>query len=158
EQVEGRQLLSTLPEALPVQHAVPAVPTTFQMYDQIWRAGMLHHVETQGSHTILHSHGVVKTHGTHRLEVGHPGANTFATANGSVRPDADPTKLHVPPTPNFSSLPPYPPAQMKQAYGFDQVSYSFPVILLGKFVNITLPGDGSGQTIAIVDAYADQSI
>ena len=40
------------------------------------------------------------------------------------------------------------PAQIRQAYGFSDITYS----------NGTVPGDGSGQTIAIVDAYNDPNI
>jgi hypothetical protein len=40
------------------------------------------------------------------------------------------------------------PAQVRHAYGFDQVS----------FQNGTVPGDGRGTTIAIVDAYDDPNI
>jgi subtilase family serine protease len=39
----------------------------------------------------------------------------------------------------------YSPAQIRHAYGFDQIS----------FANGTVAGDGSGTTIAIVDAYDD---
>jgi len=40
------------------------------------------------------------------------------------------------------------PAQIRHAYGFDQIS----------FANGTIPGDGRGTTIAIVDAYDDPNI
>ena len=40
------------------------------------------------------------------------------------------------------------PAQIRQAYGFDKISFS----------NGAVTGDGSGQTIAIVDAYNDPNI
>ena len=42
----------------------------------------------------------------------------------------------------------YTPAQIRHAYGFDQISFS----------GGTVAGDGSGQTIAIVDAYDDPNI
>jgi len=42
----------------------------------------------------------------------------------------------------------YSPAQMVHAYGFDQVT----------FANGTVKGDGTGQTIAIVDAFDDPTI
>ena len=42
----------------------------------------------------------------------------------------------------------YTPAQIKKAYGIDQVSFS----------NGTIAGDGSGQTIAIVDAFNDPTL
>lgn len=40
----------------------------------------------------------------------------------------------------------YSPAQVRHAYGFDQVKFG------------SIAGDGSGQTIAIVDAYSDPSL
>jgi hypothetical protein len=42
----------------------------------------------------------------------------------------------------------YSPAQVRHAYGFDQIT----------FANGTITGDGSGTTIAIVDAYDDPNI
>jgi subtilase family serine protease len=42
------------------------------------------------------------------------------------------------------------PAQVSQAYGFDQVSFASG--------STTVAGDGQGQTIAIVDAYGDPNI
>jgi hypothetical protein len=42
----------------------------------------------------------------------------------------------------------YTPAQIRHAYGFDQITFN----------NGTIPGDGSGTTIAIVDAYDDPNI
>lgn len=50
-------------------------------------------------------------------------------------------------TPNASSgTQTYSPTQIRQAYGFDQVMFG------------SVHGDGSGQTIAIVDAYGDPNI
>jgi hypothetical protein len=43
---------------------------------------------------------------------------------------------------------PYDPQQVRQAYGFNQIT----------FENGAIPGDGRGQTIAIVDAYDDPNI
>ena len=40
------------------------------------------------------------------------------------------------------------PAQMRHAYGFDQITFN----------NAAVQGDGTGQTIAIVDAYDDPNI
>src|SRR5207302_3738915 len=42
----------------------------------------------------------------------------------------------------------YTPSQVRHAYGFDQITFS----------GGTVTGDGSGQTIAIVDAYDDPNI
>ena len=42
----------------------------------------------------------------------------------------------------------YSPAQIRQAYGFDKIAFN----------NGTVAGDGSGTTIAIVDAYDDPNI
>jgi subtilase family serine protease len=43
---------------------------------------------------------------------------------------------------------PYTPAQIRQAYGFNSITFN----------NGTVTGDGSGQTIAIIDAYDDPNI
>ena len=43
---------------------------------------------------------------------------------------------------------PYTPAQIRQAYGFNNITFN----------NGTVTGDGSGQTIAIIDAYDDPNI
>src|SRR5262249_11545073 len=40
------------------------------------------------------------------------------------------------------------PSQVRHAYGFDQITFSYGTVV----------GDGSGQTIAIVDAYDDPNI
>src|SRR6185295_11970404 len=42
----------------------------------------------------------------------------------------------------------YTPAQIRHAYGFDQITFN----------SGTIVGDGAGQTIAIVDAYDDPNI
>jgi subtilase family serine protease len=47
-----------------------------------------------------------------------------------------------------STISGYTPAQIKKAYGIDEVSFS----------NGTVTGDGSGETIAIVDAYNDPTL
>jgi subtilase family serine protease len=54
--------------------------------------------------------------------------------------------------------PPYSPAQIKQAYGFDQVLFTRSFYLRGHRFYYNIPGDGSGETIAIVDAYDDPTI
>ena len=51
-------------------------------------------------------------------------------------------------TGSSSSIQGYTPAQIRQAYGFDKVSFS----------NGTVAANGAGQTIAIVDAYNDPNI
>src|SRR5262249_8403693 len=107
---------------------------------------------------ILHPRGVVKTHGAHIPAVGHPGANAVATTEAIARPVVTPTNLHVNPANIYSYLPPYTPDQIKGAYGFDLVPYTIPVSHFRNIVLVTLPGDGTGQTIAIVDAYADATI
>jgi hypothetical protein len=55
-----------------------------------------------------------------------------------------------PASPPASAPPGYSPSQISQAYGFNQIS--FPT------ANGTVQGNGSGQTIAIVDAYNDPNI
>jgi subtilase family serine protease len=64
----------------------------------------------------------------------------------------------LPPPIYYFNGPPYTPAQIKQAYGFDQVNYTSTIYFHGHPIYLTLPGDGSGQTIAILDAYDDPSI
>jgi subtilase family serine protease len=52
-------------------------------------------------------------------------------------------------SPQAVSVPgPYTPAQIRQAYGFNNITFN----------NGTVKGDGSGQTIAIIDAYDDPNI
>jgi subtilase family serine protease len=51
--------------------------------------------------------------------------------------------------PQYTSAPTgYAPSQVSHAYGFNQITFN----------NGTIKGDGSGQTIAIVDAYDDPNI
>src|SRR5713226_3307094 len=45
------------------------------------------------------------------------------------------------------------PRQIVHAYGFDQINFSNPIP-----GGLAIPGDGRGQTIAIVDAYYDPTI
>jgi hypothetical protein len=53
------------------------------------------------------------------------------------------------PSPHSSSAPyGFSPAQIRHAYGFDQIAFN----------HGTVQGDGSGQTIAVVDAYDDPNI
>jgi subtilase family serine protease len=56
--------------------------------------------------------------------------------------------LHVEPFVTSTTPHGYTPTQIKHAYGIDQISFS----------GGTIPGDGGGQTIAIVDAYDDPNI
>src|SRR5262245_17968146 len=51
---------------------------------------------------------------------------------------------------NRTRLSVFTPAQIRHAYGFDQITFSAN--------GATIAGDGSGQTIAIVDAYDDPNI
>src|SRR5882672_9678109 len=60
----------------------------------------------------------------------------LSAAHGCAQPH-----LALSPAASFSSFSGYSPSQIRHAYGFDQVS-----------------GDGSGQTIAIVDAFNDPNI
>ena len=50
---------------------------------------------------------------------------------------------------NTSSVAPYTPGQISQAYGFNQIASAVTEAILG---------NGAGQTIAIVDAYNDPNI
>src|SRR4051795_8081600 len=64
-------------------------------------------------------------------------ALVMATAKVCLEPQAD-----------SSTTAGYTPEQIRNAYGFDEIH----------FANNTVTGDGSGQTIAIVDAYHDPNI
>lgn len=55
---------------------------------------------------------------------------------------------HIVPTVTNSTPTGFTPSQIRHAYGFDQITFS----------NGAIRGDGSGQTIAIVDAYGDPNI
>lgn len=93
------------------------------------------------------------------------GADQSAPAPASlppiaVQPDVQPHAGAAPVHADFGVAPPgatpdflggpggYTPAEIRHAYGFDQVTYA------GR----TMSGDGTGQTIAIVDAYNDPRI
>jgi subtilase family serine protease len=83
----------------------------------------------------------------------------WATPQVVAHPVTAPGSPSIPPPIFYFGGPPYSPAQIKQAYGFDQVSYSTTIHLPGRPpIVISVPGDGSGETIAIVDAYDDPSI
>ncbi|HEV2968641.1 MAG TPA: Ig-like domain-containing protein [Pirellulales bacterium] len=73
----------------------------------------------------------------------------------STQSTAKPTLVLVPPAgssvPLANSAPPggaLTPSQLRHAYGFDQTTFSYSAV----------QGDGSGQTIAIIDAYDDPNI
>ncbi|HUY89402.1 MAG TPA: S53 family peptidase [Pirellulales bacterium] len=68
--------------------------------------------------------------------------------SGAPMPNAEPLAALAAPQTLTSSAPPYTPSQIQQAYTFNQVGAD----ALGQ------PTDGSGQTIAIVDAYYDKTI
>src|SRR5260370_35643100 len=61
--------------------------------------------------------------------------NVVVMGHSSIHPDGSP------------SSGPFSPAQISHAYGFDRITF-----------NGTIAGDGSGQTIAIVDAYDDPQL
>lgn len=56
--------------------------------------------------------------------------------------------LTVTPATTSNPIPGFTPAQIRHAYGFDQLTIG----------NNSVPADGAGQTIAIVDAYDDPTI
>jgi subtilase family serine protease len=61
--------------------------------------------------------------------------------------------------PVFNPLPVgYTPAQIRHAYGFDQITFNSPKWVGGTPIFSTIAGDGSGQTIAIVDLNDDPNI
>lgn len=57
-----------------------------------------------------------------------------------------------PPSGGPANLPPYTPAAMRAAYGFNNV------MLLNPATGQQITGDGSGQTIAVVDAYDNPNL
>src|SRR5438034_9479873 len=68
--------------------------------------------------------------------------------NGAVEQlDAAPA-LHIKPAVTNTTPIGYTPAQVRHGYGFDNIT----------FAGGTVQGDGSGQTIAIVDAYDEPNI
>src|SRR5262249_10071894 len=81
-----------------------------------------------------------------------PPAGLFAPGAGSI----DLQTFHVPYSPANDNLSPqlsssptgYTPGQVRHAYGFDQVTFN----------NGTVPADGTGTTIAIVDPFDDPKI
>ncbi len=72
----------------------------------------------------------------------------FALSAGGI---ASPNTILLPATSAGAGPFGYTPAQIRTAYGFDQISFTSPA---GAWV----PGNGAGQTIAIVDAYNDPNI
>ena len=158
EQVEGRQLLSTVSSFFPVRDTLKVVPGTFQSLDGVGQANNVHHSKAPGPLATLRQANVVKKHGSPISKVGQVGANVRAETSLVARAVAKPASSNVTPATTYSSAPPYTPAQIKKAYGFDQVSY-FPLKSLGfPYSYYPIPADGSGQTIAIVDAYNDPNI
>ncbi len=77
----------------------------------------------------------------HRFESLEPRCVLSANSGLLVTPN-----LLVTPSATSSSILGYTPAQIRAAYGFDQVMFG------------SVKGDGAGQTIAIVDAYNDPNI
>jgi subtilase family serine protease len=77
-----------------------------------------------------------------------PAGGPFAGLAGFAQPLAELVQTaHALASP-FSAPYGFSPAQISQAYGFNQISFN----------NGTIRGDGSGQTIAIVDAYSQPNI
>jgi subtilase family serine protease len=54
------------------------------------------------------------------------------------------------------------PAQVRSYYGFDQINFTYYATFQSRFGpifhRVTAPGDGTGQTIAIIDKYYDPNI
>ena len=139
EQVEGRQLLSTVSEVVPVGDRFGVVAVAASSLDGIGRDGEVHHAhhfKGSGSPmTRLHANPVKKD-GLPESRAVHLGRHVRFT------PDLVGWGVSAPGSSDAAPADPvYTPAQIKQAYGFDQVPY-----------------DGTGQTIAIVDAYSDPNI
>ena len=81
---------------------------------------------------------------------GNPGgsARAFGNASGLFTLAQHAGALNSGPTPQASGG--FNPQQLQHAYGFDQITF--------QNGNNTIQGDGSGQTIAIVDAYNQPNI
>src|SRR5580704_15357565 len=54
------------------------------------------------------------------------------------------------------------PAEVRSYYGFDNIQFTYYAVFQSRFGpifhRITAPGDGTGQTIAIIDKYYDPNI
>lgn len=131
ERLESRALLSIAP----VPNGVPAVRTAIaaDVLQQgsggpAWRSG------GHGPHHPGQAHHQAH-HGDH-----HHGLSTLPATGRPPRKPVHAPRGNIGPAATTASAP-YTPAQIRHAYGFDQV-----------------PWDGSGQTIAIVDAYDDPTI
>jgi hypothetical protein len=157
ERVEERQLLSTAAGILLPGHR-PAILGTPPESLRADRGGTSDH-GTPGVQAAGHRAGVVRDAGslapmTERHAVHAPGLSPGAARTSRHRP----TAVFRPADWN-TSLPPFSPDQIKHAYRFDHVSFTSSVKLpSGLTLTYTAPGDGSGQTIAIVDAYVDPFI
>ena len=75
-------------------------------------------------------------------------ATPLATTVGGTSATAAASTKQAAPLATSSSPQGYTPAQIAQAYGFNQITFD----------GGTLKGNGAGQTIAIVDAYVDPNI
>jgi subtilase family serine protease len=92
----------------------------------------------------MFSAGVHHVHHHHWLSLANvPAAHVVPAKKPTPTPTPTPTPN---PTPTGDT-----PAQIRHAYGFDQITFTDPT-------GATIAGDGSGQTIAIVDATDDTYI
>jgi hypothetical protein len=82
-----------------------------------------------------------------QLQVENLESRTLLSASSLEGLFATPASLHHPLVTNPSPSG-YTPDQIRHAYGFDQITFN----------NGAIAGDGSGQTIAIVDAYNDPTL
>src|ERR1700730_1379418 len=97
--------------------------------------------------------GIVRiTRGAHRARPGRAPAKeprTERVFERSKRRKIMPrTRLHLEELEGRNLLSVFTPAQIRHAYGFDQIS----------FANGKVAADGSGQTIALIEAYHDPKI
>jgi subtilase family serine protease len=109
------------------------------------------------------AHGVVSENrvAPHAMNVfdKHSGSDAPGTPQVLDQRGTPLASVNVTPANVSSSTPPYTPAQIKHAYGFDQESYFWRTMYInGHVYPIPIAADGSGQTIAIVDAYDDPFI
>jgi subtilase family serine protease len=101
--------------------------------------------------TVRRKNSSRKLNGRRRLRLESLETRELLSVNisGYAVPDIALHTTNLAATPMATSSPTgYSPAQIRQAYGFNKIAFN----------NGTVSGDGSGTTIAIVDAYDDPNI
>jgi subtilase family serine protease len=89
----------------------------------------------------------------HRLVPSASGIDPNLALAPKIAPQSTPACSGIHATPQSSpAVSGFTPSQIRQAYGFNNISFWNPSL------NAVVPGDGSGQTIAIVDAFDDPNL